>query len=575
MKTIRLSTEKMFPHPYHEKVYQSGSSDSLTLSFRRTDNEPVYPIIVVPIVTEPDEPDLYWVVSGMKRLNTLIEMGSKEVEVTVREITDESDIRNLIIDLNKVRNKTGRELLMEFRHFLVMYADNRGKEGRRYPKIGVEMGMSEYMVKDFVILNKFFEGEGDVVLENIFGGVLSINQGMILKKVIEKYPEKFGDPKSFESLCDGSFDFNRLEYAVRNLNLEDEFEFELAKSYLNKDLSIVEFQKKLGQLGKTTENVGNHNNGKVDVPVVDLNYQSDHARLINGDNRVVLNSNPFERLINVCIGSAPYLNLRLNGEDKNEETGHNMTGREYGVYLAETYEKIKPYMAADGSIYVILDDTRNVNGSYSLYLEHFVIEMERNGFQLVGRYIFSKTNPQPRNYKVRSMVNGFEMIYRFSLNPSVCYFNPDMYIELDEHEIRFTKGCTNTDNKGNTSHGGSYCQSHLKKVRNTLNEQTCIDIIRGNVSNPEDYFRQEEEKRHTSTTPMYLTSVLILESTRPGDLVVDIWNGVGNTMESALLLQRDYVGIEKEEKYVRQSQRRLQMLEAENDFFNPEIQVAA
>ena len=575
MKTVRLQVDKMVPHPYHQKVYESESDDSLTLSFKRTNNEPVYPIIVVPIVTEPDEPELYWVVSGMKRLNTLINMGSTEVEVTVREITDDSEIKNLIIDLNKVRNKTGRELLMEFRHFLDIYPDKRGKEGRRYPKIGKEMGMSESMVKDLVMLNNFFEGEGDVVLENIFGRVLSVNQGMTLKKVVETYPEKFSDPKLYERLSDGSFDFNRLEYAVRNLNLEDEFEFELAKSYLTKDITPDEFHKKLTQRGKAQEWVENHKKGKVNVPEVDLEYRSTHARLINGDNRVVLDSNPFGRQINACVGSAPYINLRLNGEDKNVETGHNMTGREYGVYLAETYEQIKPYLAPDGSVYVILDDARNVKGAFSLYLEHFVVEMERKGFQLVGRYVWHKSNTRPRSYTSKGMVNSYEMIYRFTLDSEKCYSNPDMFLELDEQERRFTKGCINTDNRGNTTQGGSYCQTNLKKVRNTLDERTCNDIIRGNTWNPEDYFRQEGEKRHTSTTPMYLTSVLILESTRPGDLVVDIWNGVGNTMESALLLQRDYVGIEKEENYVRQSQRRLQMLEAENDFFNPEIQVAA
>jgi len=526
------------------------------------------------MVTEPDKPDLYWVVSGMKRLNTLKEMGSTEVEVTVREIGDQKQIENLIIDLNKVRTKTGRELLMEFRHFLEMYPDKRGKKvGCRYSKIGKEIGETKFRVKDLVMLNTFFHGEGEVVLEKIFGGVLSVNQGMKLKTVVEDHTEKFGDPKLYERLSDGSFDFNRLEYAVRNLNLDDEFEFEQAKSYLKKDITPDEFHKKLVQMGKAIKTINNHKKGKVNVPEVDMDYRSNHARLINGDNRFVLDTNPFGRLINVCIGSAPYIDFRLNGEDKNEETGHNMTGREYGMYLAETYEKIKPFMAQDGSIYVILDDKRNDNGAYSLYLEHFVVEMERIGFQLVGRYTWSKTNPQPRNYKVKSMVNGFEMIYRFSLNPSECYYNPNMYLELEEQEIRFTKGCTNTDNKGNTSQGGSYCQSHLKKVRNTLDDQTCIDIITGNVSNPEDYFRQEGEKRHTSTTPLYLTSVLILESSKPGDLCVDVWNGVGNTMESALLLQRDFVGIEKEENYFIQSQRRLQMIES--DIFPNEVKQLA
>jgi DNA modification methylase len=89
-----------------------------------------------------------------------------------------------------------------------------------------------------------------------------------------------------------------------------------------------------------------------------------------------------------------------------------------------------------------------------------------------------------------------------------------------------------------------------------------INIIRGNVQHPEDYFRLNDEKRHTSTSPQYLTMTLILESTKPGDLVVDIWNGVGGTMESSLSLQRDYIGVELEENYIRQTQRRLQILES-------------
>jgi DNA modification methylase len=56
---------------------------------------------------------------------------------------------------------------------------------------------------------------------------------------------------------------------------------------------------------------------------------------------------------------------------------------------------------------------------------------------------------------------------------------------------------------------------------------------------------------------------LILESTQPGDLVVDIWNGVGGTMESSLCLKRDYIGVELEDNYFRQTQRRLQILESD------------
>ena len=582
MKTVKISIAKLSAHPYHEDVYKSVTTSSLKLSFNRTNNEPIYPIIIVPNTNDPELPDLYWVVSGMLRLNTLIQSGFEEAEVIIMDLTDEIQIRNLIIDLNKQRVKSGHELLMEFRHYIKMYPDHRGKKGSRYSKIAKEMGGSKEQIKQFVMMNKFFSGEGDVVLEKIFGKELSLSQAEKLKKVVEKYPEKFASEDSFHKLCDGTFDFNRLEYSISNLSIDDELEFELITSYLKKELTPEEFTKMLEKMGRVEKRVDSHKNNKVIVPEIDENYQSDHAHLIQGNNREVEFINPFGKPINCIIGSPPYGNLRLNGDDHDTETGHNMNGSQYGLYLSETYERYKQYMSPDGSIYVIIDDFRNNAGSLSCSYEHFVVEMERRGFFLVSRYVWWKKNPQPRSHQSKNMVNGFEMIYRFTLDPKNYYSNPDLFIELDEKEEGFRSGCTNTDNSGNTTRGGLYYQPNLKKPRNTLDEETCkkivmdntqdlddnfrknIDVIKGNVQNPEGYFLADDEKRHTSTAPQYLTKTLILESTRPGDLVVDIWNGVGGTMESALQLQRDYLGIELEENYFKQSQRRLQMIEATN-----------
>jgi DNA modification methylase len=451
--------------------------------------------------------------------------------------------------------------MMEFIYYLGYYPQHRGVPGNRYSKIGKELGISKHRVKDLVMLYEFFQGEGNCVLESVFGKEISINQGNKLKKIVYDHPEKFDSEEVFKKFCNGKFDFNRLEYSVKNLDPRDDLEFEIIKSFLLKDFTLNEFHKKLEQLGKVEGRVQKHNESKVNVPEIDENYKSKHVQLYNSDNREFKPLEPFSRLIKCIIGSPPYGNLRLNGDDPGFETGHNMTGHEYGVYLSETYSKYKEYMDSSGSIYIIINDYRNENGSFSLSLEHLVVEMERKGYYLVGRYIWWKNNPQPRSYNVKNMTNGFEMVYRFSPDPEKCYFNSDLFLELDEREKRLSQGCTNTDNKGNTTRGTSYVQSHLKKVRDTLDDQICMDVIRGNVSNPEDFFRQVDEKRHTSTSPIYLTSTLILESTKPDDLVVDIWGGVGNTMVSSLLLGRDYIGIEKEENYFKQTQRRLQMTE--------------
>ena len=103
MKTIikNIEINKLRQHTYHQEVYESNSTDTLKVSFERTGNKPVYPIVVVPHI----EPEMFQVVSGMNRLLTCIEMGQTEVEVMLYEITDETEVKNLIIDLNKQRLK--------------------------------------------------------------------------------------------------------------------------------------------------------------------------------------------------------------------------------------------------------------------------------------------------------------------------------------------------------------------------------------------------------------------------------------------------------------------------------------
>lgn len=555
MNTIikKYHIDKLLIHHYLDEVYESGPDESLKVSFKRTGNKPVYPIAVVP----HPEPDLAQVVSGKNRLETEIAMGLTEVEVLFIDTTDESEIRTLIIDLNKQRNKSGRELLREFRHYLEMYPDQRGIPGSRYTKIGKEIRRSKDYVKELVMAHNFFEGEGDIVLEYFLIEKLTLSELGKIKKVVEKFPEKFNSEESFRKICNPRFDYQRLEYGISFLSLDDETENDLFRSYMLKDLTTPEFRKKLEQMGKVEKKIVNHENNKTMVPILDDIYITENTCLIHGNNREVEFSHPFKKEIQCLLGSCEYGNRRLNKDNIADSPGHHLDGQEYGKYLAETYERFKKYLSKDGSIYVIIDDYRLKNGAHACSLEHFVIEMSKKGFFLVGRYAWIKNNPMPRSYADKDMVNGFEMVYRFSLDPKGYYCNPDLFIELEKGtQEGFREGCTNTDGKGHTTRGSSYYQSHLKKLRNTLVDRSCTDIIRGNVCNPQDFFRQADEKKHTSQSPLYLTSILILESTKPDDLVVDIWNGVGNTMDSALLLGRKYVGIELENDYFQQSCRR-------------------
>jgi hypothetical protein len=313
------------------------------------------------------------------------------------------------------------------------------------------------------------------IFDKLFGKELSANQVHQLKKVVEQNPEKFNSEISFEKISNPEFDFNRLDYGIKYLSVDNDDEFEIMSSYLKKDVNLPEFQKTLEQLGKVKETIKNHNNSKIWTPILSDEFITEHAHIIKGDNQIVpLNFTPSKK-IRCLVGSPPYGDKRKNSDDTYTETGHHMSGQEYAVDLAERYLLMKPLMEQDGSIYVIIDDFI-FDGKLACSLEHFVIEMEKRRFYLATRYAWVKRNGMPRNYKTKGAIPNFEMAYRFVLDKDNYYTNPNLFIETDGG-IKVLNGCTNHGKDGSVKRGASYVQSNLKKHRNTLDLEVLENTI--------------------------------------------------------------------------------------------------
>ena len=67
--------------------------------------------------------------------------------------------------------------------------------------------------------------------------------------------------------------------------------------------------------------------------------------------------------------------------------------------------------------------------------------------------------------------------------------------------------------------------------------------------------------KHPTQKPLSLMSRIILASTKQGDKVLDPFCGSGTTGIAANLLERNFVGIEREWEYVEMSQRRRQEID--------------
>lgn len=558
-ETVKIARNKVVKDPNYDCTRTNRTYNYLVESFEQ------FGTIIPPVVTpNPSKEGYYFVLDGWAKVKN---SKSQFIDCIVVGNLNETDKVRLIVDLNKSKNKSGEEKRIEFEFISSLYESNRGVKGtNRAEQIGAEFDMDSERVRDLQTLCNFFNtnlfGNGVVILNQIFGNTLSINKANQIKNAVKKYPEKFTKKECFDKLANPDFDFRRLGDAVELFDIDNEAEFKIIKQFLLNEIDYFELVTTAEKLGKTRLKVDKHNEAKLLVPNLTIEYRSQNAYIINEDNKLALNKLPNRVIFKAIIGSPPYGIKRLYGS---ETIPRIISGSEWAIEMADTYELYKKVLDPTGSIYVILDDYMTEEGDYECSLEYFVIEMRKRGFYLVGRYSWQKNNAIPTAHSSKKFVNSFEMVYRFVLDPKNYFTNPNLYEEIvlpEGLEFEVLDGCTNPNKKG-TTRGGQYVQGQLKKIRNVLDERKCLDIIKSNVLNQNNFFRQAGDLKHTAGSPIELTSCLILECTSndPNETILDIWNGVGGTCESSLLMGKKYVGVELDQNYCDQTNKRIQGVE--------------
>lgn len=77
----------------------------------------------------------------------------------------------------------------------------------------------------------------------------------------------------------------------------------------------------------------------------------------------------------------------------------------------------------------------------------------------------------------------------------------------------------------------------------------------------------EEKRYHPTQKPIKLIQRLISASSHPGDIVVDPFSGCGSTQISCKILNRNYIGIEKDKDYYKTSINRLKQVAIQSELF--------
>lgn len=313
---------------------------------------------------------------------------------------------------------------------------------------------------------------------------------------------------------------------------------------LNKELSKVDKGDiTLNQLDKKLERELLKKNNQVIVPT-HYDYVTEKVKIYNsscGDLFHLENES-----IQTVITSPPYFQMRNYGTGK-KQLGLEKEVMDFIKNLCDLFEDTKRVLKKEGSLFVNINDCV-IDGEYQSVPELFLIEMKKRGWRYVDQYLWLKSNAQftPGKRSVRN----FEPIFHF-VKSSDYFFNDTWLSEfVDEKnsismgtKMKYPKLVSGLDFRDNIlTHSGA---STLELRRKCLEEAN---------------FHME----HSATYPLSLPLIFVLATSKPGDTILDLFNGTASTGEISVLTNRKYVGYELNPQFVMASEVRLSEYELKN-----------
>ncbi|MCS4537061.1 site-specific DNA-methyltransferase [Mycoplasma sp. CSL7475-4] len=259
--------------------------------------------------------------------------------------------------------------------------------------------------------------------------------------------------------------------------------------------------------------------------------------IIMGDNIDILKKIP-SGSIDFIFADPPYFMqtegelLRVNGEkfDGVEDDWDKFNSfEEYDNFSINWLKECQRVLKDNGSICVI--------GSFqNIYRIGYI--MQNLGYWIINDIVWNKTNPVP-NFAGTRLCNSHETLIWFSKNK--------------KSKVSFN-------------------YKTMKYLNNNKQEKSVWNIA---ICNGNERLKDENGKKlHSTQKPEELLYKIILSATKPNDIVLDPFFGTGTTGAVAKRIGRNYIGIEREEKYIKGATKRLKLVKNEStDIENLKLEI--
>jgi DNA modification methylase len=242
----------------------------------------------------------------------------------------------------------------------------------------------------------------------------------------------------------------------------------------------------------------------------------------------------------MCVTSPPYFGLRDYGHDG--QIGLEQSPAEFVSKLVDVFREVRRVLADDGTLWINIGDSYGKGKQLLMVPARLAIALQDDGWVLRQDIVWNKPNAMPQPVTDRCTTSHE---YLFLLAKKQKYlFNSEAF-----QEPAVQAGRVRADRIGGNKHTGAttmHSDGSVFTGSDTRNRRSVWNI------NTRPF-----KGAHFAVFPPDLVEPCILAGSRPGDTVLDPFNGSGTTGAVAIQHGRQYVGTELNPDYIHVANDRL------------------
>ena len=258
--------------------------------------------------------------------------------------------------------------------------------------------------------------------------------------------------------------------------------------------------------------------------------------IVHGLSEIELKNIP-SNSVDMVFTSPPYA-------DRRKRIYGGISEEQYVDWFSGIAIELKRILKDTGSFFLNIKE-HTKDGERSLYVFDLVIHLKRViGFKFVDTYAWTRQG-YPGNYRGR-FKNAWEPIYHFCTgNPSNITFNPLAFGTplKPESMARAARKKAGLTTNGSGMGGGGFITHKVMEGSELARPTNVIHIP--NILN-----QHSANMMHPATFPLRLAEFFIGSFSNKGDTVLDPFAGSGTVGVACENLDRRYILIEKEAKYI-------------------------